>query len=318
MHADEADIDSDLVRSLLRDQFPRWADLPLERVDSGGTVNAIYRLGDELAVRLPLTASGARSLDWEGRWLHRLAPLLPVRIPAVVASGAPARGFGWNWAVHRWIEGETAVEGQLTKPDSLARELAGFVTAMRKVSLPDAPRAYRGVPLATVDKATRAAIGELRLTSEPFDADEALAAWERALAAPPWTGPDCWIHSDLMPSNLLVAGGRLAAVLDFSTAGTGDPACDLIPAWNLLQAHARTVFRGAAGMDDATWARARGWAFSMAVIQLPYYRATNLVISANARHVISEVLGDRNEPLPNAFQSHQAVHHHMKQLHNVR
>lgn len=291
MHADEVYIDGDLVRRLVGGQFPRWADLPVERVASGGTVNAIYRLGDELSVRLPLTASGVGSMDWEGRWLHRLAPLLPVTIPAVVAAGAPALGYPFSWAVHRWIEGETAVEGRLATPGPLARDLAGFVMAMREVSLPDAPRAYRGVPLATADRQTRAAIEELRHTGEPLDAGAALAAWTRALAAQDWSGAPCWVHSDLMPGNLLVAGGRLAAVLDFSTAGTGDPACDLIPAWNLLPADARDIFRDAAGIDDATWTRAQGWALSMALIQLPYYRATNRVISANARYVIGEVLG---------------------------
>lgn len=291
MHADEADIDAELVRRLVCDQFPRWADLAVERIPSGGTVNAIYRLGDELSVRLPFTASGARCVDWEGRWLHRLAPLLPVTTPAVLAAGVPALGYPFAWAVHRWIEGETAVEGRLARPGALARDLAAFITAMRKVRLPEPPRAYRGVPLATVDRQTRAAIEELRLTGEPFDAGAALAAWTRALAAPAWNGAPCWVHSDLMPSNLLVADGRLAGVLDFSAAGTGDPACDLIPAWNLLPAGARGIFRDAVGIDDATWTRAQGWALSMALIQLPYYRATNQVISANARYVISEVLG---------------------------
>lgn len=291
MHADEADIDSDLVQRLLRGQFPHWGDLPLERVASGGTVNAIYRLGGALTVRLPRTASGTRALEWEARWLRRLAPLLPVSIPSVVAIGTPGAGYPWPWAVHRWIEGETAVEGRLASPGLLARDLAEFVVAMREVRLPHAPRAYRGVPLATVDAPARAAIEELRHTSEPFDAGAALAAWERALAAPAWAGDPRWVHSDLMPSNLLVTGGRLAAVLDFSTAGTGDPACDLIPAWNLLPAGARGTFRAVAGLDDATWLRGQGWALSMAVIQLPYYRATNQVISANARHVIAEVLG---------------------------
>lgn len=290
MHADQADITTGLVRGLLRGQFPQWAQLPLERLASGGTVNAIYRLGDGLTVRLPLTAGGTSALEWEARWLHRLAPVLPVTIPAVVATGEPALGYPWPWAVHRWIEGETAVEGRLASPDLLARDLAEFVAAMRQVALPEAPAAYRGGPLATVDRDTRAAIEELRRTSEPFDADAALAAWTRALAAPPWTAAPRWLHSDLMPSNLLVTGGRLAAVLDFSTAGTGDPACDLIPAWNLLPAGARDVFRDAVGTDEAMWTRAQGWALSMAIIQLPYYRATNQVISDNARHVISEVL----------------------------
>lgn len=294
MHAGEADIDADLVRRLLRGQFPRWGDLPLERLASGGTVNAIYRLGDALTVRLPLTASGQEALETEKRWLPRLSSLLPVTIPAVMATGTPAEGYPWAWAVHRWIEGQTPVEGRLTRPELLARDLAGFVVAMRNISLTPGPVAYRGVPLATADRATRTAIEELRRTSEPFDADAALAVWTRALAAPPWTGAGRWLHSDLMPSNLLVTDGRLTAVLDFSTAGIGDPACDLIPAWNLLPSAAREIFAAAAGIDDAAWARGRGWALSMAVIQLPYYRTTNPVISANARHVIGEVLG-RNE-----------------------
>jgi aminoglycoside phosphotransferase (APT) family kinase protein len=295
MHTGEADIDADLVRRLLRGQFPQWSELPLERLASGGTVNAIYRLGAGLTVRLPLTEPGTDALEAEKKWLHRLAPLLPVTIPAVVATGTPAQGYPWSWAVHRWIEGEPAVEGRLTRPDLLARDVAGFVSAMRKVGLTAGPAAYRGVPLATADRATRAAIEALRRTSEPFDADLAVAAWTRALAAPPWTGPACWAHSDLMPSNLLVADGRLTAVLDFSTAGIGDPACDLIPAWNLLPAAARDIFRDAAGIDDAAWARGRGWALSMAVIQLPYYRMTNPIISANARHVIAEVLATERD-----------------------
>jgi aminoglycoside phosphotransferase (APT) family kinase protein len=93
-----------------------------------------------------------------------------------------------------------------------------------------------------------------------------------------------------MPSNLLVTGDRLTAVLDFATVGTGDPACDLIPAWNLLPSPAREIFRDAVAVDEATWSRGRGWALSMAVIQLPYYRDTNPTISANARHVIREVV----------------------------
>lgn len=290
MHADEADIDAGLVRCLLRDQFPQWADLPLEPVASGGTVNAIYRLGHALTVRLPLTAGGSKDIDWEARWLHRLAPLLPVAIPVVVGCGTPAEGYPWAWAVQRWIEGQTPVEGHLASPEPLARDLAQFVTEMRKVSLAGAPAAYRGVRLATVDQQTRAAIDDLRRTGEPFDAGAALAAWNRALAAPPWTGAPRWVHSDLMPGNLLLKDGRLTAVLDFATAGTGDPACDLIPAWNLLPSPARDIFRDETGADDATWTRGWGWALSMAIIQLPYYRTTNMVISANARHVIGEVL----------------------------
>ncbi|MGV9305023.1 aminoglycoside phosphotransferase family protein [Nonomuraea sp. NPDC003727] len=298
MHADELHTDADLVRRLVRGQFPQWAHLPVERLASGGTVNAVYRLGTGFTVRLPLTPGGVRSLEREARWLPELAPVLPVPIPAVAGTGRPAEGFPLPWAVHRWIDGENPVEGRVGEAEAevLARDLAEFVQALHKADLDGGPTAYRGVPLATADAGTRAAIEELRRIDEPFDADAAIAVWNEALAAPVWTGAPRWVHSDLMPSNLLVARGRLAAVLDFAAVGVGDPACDLIPAWNLLPSPARSVFRDALDVDDATWARGRGWALSMAVIQLPYYRATNPVISANARHVIRETLAAAGTP----------------------
>jgi aminoglycoside phosphotransferase (APT) family kinase protein len=289
MHAGEVDTDEELVKRLVRGQFPQWADLPVKRLISGGTVNAVYRLGDALSARLPLTADDVQALDREERWLPRLAPALPVAIPAVVGRGEPAEGYPWAWSVQRWIEGECPIEGRVAEPESLARDLAAFITALRKVDVDGGPIAYRGVPLLNVDAETRAAIEELRYTDEPFDAQAATVAWEQSCAAPPWTGAPCWVHSDLMPSNLLITGGRLTGVLDFATAGVGDPACDLIVAWNLLPVSCSDTFRDAVDVDDATWLRGRGWALSMALIQLPYYRNTNPIISANARHVIREV-----------------------------
>jgi aminoglycoside phosphotransferase (APT) family kinase protein len=292
MHAGQADIDEDLVRRLVRAQFPRWADLPVKQLASGGTVNAVYRLGDALTVRLPLTAGSVQDIAREVRWLPQLAPALPVTIPTVVASGEPGEGYPWPWAVHEWIDGETPVEGRLASPELIAHDLAGFVKALRSATVEGGPAAYRGVPLAGVDQETRQAFEELSHTDEPFDIDLATAVWDDALAAPLWTGPACWLHSDLMPSNLLVSGGKLTAVLDFATVGIGDPACDLIPAWNLLPSAARQVFRDAVQADEAMWRRGRGWALSMAAIQLPYYRTTNPIISGNARYVISEILAE--------------------------
>ncbi|MFH8369600.1 aminoglycoside phosphotransferase family protein [Streptomyces sp. NPDC018031] len=291
MHADETRTDADLVRRLLRTQFPQWADLPITRLASGGTVNAIYRLGEDLTVRLPLRPGGAEGIALEARLLPRLAPLLPLPVPEVVATGVPGEGYPLDWAVHRWLEGRNPVEGDLAEPEAVARDLAGFAVAIRGIDLPGGPPAHRGRPLITEDREMRAAIEALRRTDEPFDADAITAAWEEALAAPRWAGPPCWTHSDLMPGNVLLTGGRVSAVIDFGTVGMGEPATDLIPAWNLLPASARRVYREAVDVDDATWARSRGWALSMAVIQLPYYRTTNPVISANARHVIREILG---------------------------
>jgi aminoglycoside phosphotransferase (APT) family kinase protein len=283
MHADEHTIDTTLVERLVRGQFPRWADLPVTPLASGGTVNAVYRLGDGLTVRLPLTAGGAGDIAKEARVLPALGEL-PVAVPAVVAAGEPAEGYPWPWAVHGWLDGSPALEGR----DAPACELAEFVGALRERPA-DGPPAFRGQPLSTVDTATRRAIEELSRTDEPFDAAAATAAWTAALEAPQWTGAPSWVHADLMPSNLLLRDGRLSGVLDWATAGVGDPACDLIPAWNLLTASGREIFRDRLGADDATWARGRGRALSMAVIQLPYYRHTNPVISANARYVLTEL-----------------------------
>jgi aminoglycoside phosphotransferase (APT) family kinase protein len=292
MHADEVGTDVALVRRLLAGQFPQWAELPVEPFDSPGTVHAIYRLGDHLSVRLPLVEWGSGDVEKEQRWLPRLAPLLPVAIPTVLGKGVPAEGFPWPWSVCRWLDGGNPDAGRLAAADArtgaaLAMDLAGFVGAFRRIELPGGPPAYRGGPLAEQDTGTRAAIAELKGL---IDTDAATAAWDAALRAPEWAGPPVWVHADLMPGNLLVADGRLTGVIDFATAGVGDPACDLIIAWNLLPPRAREEFRARLNPDDATWARGRGKALSMALIQLPYYLDTNPAIAANARHVISAVL----------------------------
>jgi aminoglycoside phosphotransferase (APT) family kinase protein len=148
-----------------------------------------------------------------------------------------------------------------------------------------APASRRGRPLATQDERAREALSEV---------PEATDAWEAALTAPDWDGPPVWLHADLLPGNLLVQGGRLAAAIDFAVAGVGDPACDLIPAWSLLSAEARGDFRIEVGLDDATWDRGRGWALSIGLIALPYYRETNPGFAEVARHLIDEVLKDAN------------------------
>ena len=285
-------IDDDLVRSLIAAQFPQWAELAVQRWPSGGTVNAMYRLGDDLVVRLPLVAGGAKDVAMEQDWLPRLASWLPTDIPDVLGAGQPAEGYPWPWSVYRWLAGEHPKAGALSEPVLLAKDLAEFVAAMRSITLPGAPRAHRGGAVASLDVPTRAAIEQLRgIPEEGVDCDAVAAVWEEALRA---QGRDeqAWLHADLMPGNLLLDGGRLSAVIDFGCTGVGDPACDLFPAWNLLPAEAREVFREALGVDDATWIRGRGRTLSQALIALPYYRTTNPAMAENARHVIRAVLDE--------------------------
>ncbi len=293
MHPGMHPADDDLVRRLIAAQFPQWAGLAVRRWPSGGTVNAMYRLGDDMVVRLPLVQGGAGDVLMEREWLPRLAPRLPARIPEVLGAGEPAQGYQWPWSVYRWLAGEHPEAGALTEPVLLAGDLAAFVAAMRSITLPDAPKAHRGGPVASLDAATRAAIRELRgIPEEGVDCAAVAAVWEQALRAPGWDGPPVWLHADLMPGNLLIDGGRLASVIDFGCVGAGDPACDLFPAWNLLPADAREVFREALAVDDATWIRGRGRTLSQALIALPYYRRTNPAMARNARHVIRAVLGE--------------------------
>ncbi|MFC0431184.1 aminoglycoside phosphotransferase family protein [Kutzneria buriramensis] len=289
MHADEIDIDSGLVRRLLAAQFPHWADLPIERVDSSGTDNAMYRLGSELAVRLPRRQFVADGLRKEQHWPAVLAPQLPVEVPVPVAVGEPDDDFPFPWAVLRWIDGRNPVVGALADPEALALDLAEFVQALRKIDPTGGPAQSRGVPLGSPgrDALTREAISQLH---DDIDTGEALALWDRAITLPEPPGV-FWSHGDLSPGNVLVRDGRLSAVIDFGGVGIGDPTVDLVVAWNLLPADARSVFRAELDVDDDTWERGRAWAMSIALVQLPYYRDTNPGLSANSRHVLSEVLG---------------------------
>lgn len=294
MHADEVHVDAPLVRRLLAAQLPRWSSLPLRRVAGAGTDNAIWRLGDAMCVRLPRIASAAEQVEKLHTWLPRLAPHLPLRIPALLAMGAPGEGYPWPWSVCDWIEGETATLARIGDARRAASDLGYFVAALRAVDATGAPAPgshnfHRGVPLATRDARTRAAIDELR---DALDARAALRAWESALAAPPWDAAPAWIHGDLQEGNLLARDGRLRAVIDFGGLGAGDPACDLMAAWTYLPVEVRDAFRDVAGLDDAAWARGRGWALSFAVIALPYYRSSNPVLARIARRTIDAVLAD--------------------------
>jgi aminoglycoside phosphotransferase (APT) family kinase protein len=289
MHADEVHTDVSLVRRLLDGQFPQWAGLPIAAVRSAGTDNAIYRLGDDMVVRLPRIHWAVGQADREHEWLPRLAPLLPLDIPTPLARGAPAEGYPWSWAVHRWLDGDTATPERIADEYEVATELAQFVDALQRVDTTGAPPSHRGLPLVQQDVAARAALAELH---ETIDTDAALAAWESALATPDWDGPPTWLHGDLQAGNLLAREGRLSAVIDFGCFGVGDPACDFMVAWTYFSADTRDVFRAALPIDDATWARGRGWALSIGLIALPYYTVTNPVLAGIARHAIDEVLAD--------------------------
>jgi aminoglycoside phosphotransferase (APT) family kinase protein len=294
IHPDQIDIDTALVRRLLSAQFPDWADLPLVAVPTAGTENAIYRLGNEMAVRLPYRPVNDDQIDKLEHWLPILAARLPLPIPSVLARGAPTDAYPAAWSIVRWLTGEEATLDRLTNPVLAAGSLAAFVTALRASDATGAPTPgehnfWRGVPLAARDGTTRACIRE---SAGLIDAEAVTRAWDQALLAPAWDGPPAWLHGDLAPDNLLVRGGRLSAVIDWGGLAAGDPATDLLPAWNLFHGASRDAYRNALGADEAAWARGRGLALSISIVALPYYLDTIPVRAQRAHSVIREVLAD--------------------------
>ncbi|MEU3617104.1 aminoglycoside phosphotransferase family protein [Streptomyces sp. NPDC006872] len=293
MRPDEIDLDAPLVSRLVAAQFPQWAGLPVRRLASAGTENAMFRLGTDMVVRLPRYPGAVDSVAHERHWLARLGPRLSVAGPVPLASGEADEDFPWPWSVYRWLDGRNPVAGAVEQPELLAADLGAFVAALRGIEAQGGPANHRGVPLAERDAPTREALGQLQ---GRIDTAAVTALWEEALRAPGRSEPPVWAHGDLSPGNVLVEDGRLTAVIDFGCVGVGDPAVDLIVAWNLLPAPARGVFREAVGADDAEWARGRGWALSISLIQLPYYWDTNPTLAENSRHVIKEILAEAYSP----------------------
>lgn len=287
-------IDEALAAGLLARQFPQWCHLALSSAPSAGTDNAIFRLGDRMAVRLPKIDWAADQPGREHTWLPLFAGRLPLAIPTPIALGAPDLGYPWQWSVCGWLEGDTAIPKRLLDPDDAATALGGFIAALRRIDSNGAPRAgptnhYRGAPLAALDSRVREALAAL---DGRVDVGHATAAWDLALATPPWAEAPVWLHGDLHPQNLLAAEGRLSAVIDFGLMAAGDPATDLTAAWSMFGGTARNAFRAAAEVDDDTWSRGRGWALYTSLVILPYYWDTNPVLVRHALGTVAELLAE--------------------------
>lgn len=265
---------ADVVR-LVETQHPRL--LAPVRLVANGWDNEMFRLGDDLAVRMPRRAAAAHLVEHEQRWLPELAGRLPVPIPAPVAVGVPDAGYPWSWSIVPWFDGVPATEWAPHERDALAIPLG---TALRALHVP-APAAaphnpVRGVPLTERDAAVRE-----RLAGAP----DLIAVWAEGVDAPAWDRAAVWLHGDVHPGNLVAAGGRLVAIIDFGDMCAGDPACDLAIAWSAFTPAGRASFRAALGpgYDEATWTRARAWAASFVVLSLESADPRMRTMAAHAR-----------------------------------
>ncbi|WP_327351386.1 aminoglycoside phosphotransferase family protein [Streptomyces sp. NBC_01304] len=285
-------IDGKLVARLLDAQFPQWAHLPLRLLDPAGSDHVIYRLGETMSVRLPRGDWAAGQARKEETWLPRLAPRLPLAVPLPLGLGTPGFGYPWHWSVARWLDGSTPTLDAPVDTLDAALRLADFLWALQRLApagelAPGPHDDLAGTSLHERDHGTRAAIKDV---AADFDGPALIAVWEEALGAPAWDRPPVWFHGDLHPGNLLAVDGRVSAVIDFGGLGMGDPACDLVIAWTLLTAETRAAFRTALRIDDATWARGRGWALTTGLNAYAHYAATNPRVARNTRHQITQVL----------------------------
>ena len=286
-------IDLRAARRLIDVQFPEYAARQLTSVLSGGTDHTLFRLGEDLSVRFPKREDVASQVEKEQTWLPRLAGL-KVRIPRPVAHGAPGETFPYSWSIYDWCPGEALSIVGACDWSQLAIDLAEFLIQLRCLPITDAPLSgpqnhFRGVALMERNDLTRAAI---RGISNECSETALLACWQDALGAEPHVGAPTWLHGDLQGGNLLIEHGRLSAVIDFGLAGVGDPACDLMVVWSVLTQEARDPFRERLGCDDASWARGRGWALSVATIALDYYRGRNEPLCSISRRTLDAILED--------------------------
>ena len=284
------DINTDLVRRLVDQQFPRWRSFPIQKIEPGGWDHRSFRLGSDLTVRLPSHSTYVAQVAKEQRWLPQLASRLAIAIPTPVAMGLPSDEYPWPWSVYRWIEGETARGAHIANLPRFAADVADFLKALQATDategpLPGSHNFYRGGDLRIYHDETRSAIRSL---GTHIDQAAATAVWQAALHET-WSDIPVWVHGDVASTNLLVQDSRLSAVIDFGCLGIGDPACDLTIAWTFFSGPSREAFRSHLEADAGTWARARGWALWKALITLAD-KSTDVPKRQEARRVLHEVI----------------------------
>jgi aminoglycoside phosphotransferase (APT) family kinase protein len=292
MHEGQLDVTAELVEGLVKEQFPDWSGLAVRAVPSHGTVNAVFRIGDGLAARLPIQPGDAadvrRELEGEAEAARRLHAMSPYPTPEPVAIGEPTAGYPLPWAVQTWVDGTIAYDADVAGSSAFAEDLARFVLALR--AQPTEGRVFtgpwRGGLLTSQDEWVADCLERSR---GMIDVDALTKLWAD-LRTTPRTEPDAWTHRDLMPGNLLAENGRLAGVIDVGMFTVSDPAMDLQPAWNLFDPTARAAFRTALGSDEDEWRRGMGWSFAQAIGCLWYYVDTNPVMSRTAHHTLTALL----------------------------
>ncbi|MFF1301563.1 aminoglycoside phosphotransferase family protein [Streptomyces sp. NPDC058307] len=292
MHDDQVDVTPEIVAVLIQEQFPRWSGKAIRLVPSAGTVNAIFRIGDDLSARFPLrladAAEALEALEKEAEASAELVKVSPVPVPEPVALGGPGAGYPMPWSVQTWLPGTVASDADPSGSDAFAEDLAAFIAALRDVDT--GGRLFsgdnRGGVLAHHDDWMAKCFEE---SEGLLDLPPLRQVWSRFRELPR-TGADVMSHGDLIPGNVLVAGDRLSGVLDTGGFGPADPALDLVSAWHLLQPGPREVLRRTLACDDLEWERGKAWAFEQALGVVWYYVESNPTMSRMGRRTLDRIL----------------------------
>jgi aminoglycoside phosphotransferase (APT) family kinase protein len=291
-------LDSELVKKLIIEQYPEFAHLPIQAVANQGHDNRTFHLGEEMLVRLPSAEDYAEQPNKEQKWLPFLAKHISVPIPAPILIGKASQHYPWNWAIYNWLEGESANTVEFTDVElaQLAISLANFLKELQQIDISNAPLAglhnfHRGAHVSVYDEEARSNIKEL---NGIIDQERATSIWQRAINTK-WERAYLWVHGDFASSNILVQDQKLAAVIDFGCMAVGDPACDLVIAYTFLNKESRAIFKEHIGLDQDTWYRARGWALWKACFELVAIKDKSSPAAKQQLDLINEITLEHDE-----------------------
>ncbi|NUW36753.1 aminoglycoside phosphotransferase family protein [Nonomuraea sp. SMC257] len=302
MHADQLTVTPETVRALVEEQFPQWRGLPVRSVASQGTVNAIFRVGDDLAARFPLqpanTESIRRRLETEAEAARELAGRTRYPTPEPVALGEPGAGYPLPWSVQTWLPGVVAFDEDPGESVAFAHDLADLIGDLRAIGTRG--RTFsgdgRGGELRTHDAWVETCLGHtedlLRAGRLHLDVGRLRDLWAKLRSLPRDAAGDVMTHGDLIPGNVLVSAGRLSGILDVGGFGPADPALDLVSAWHLLETGPRQALRERLGCDDVEWERGKAWALQQAMGAVWYYLDSNPAMSRMGRRTLERILAD--------------------------
>jgi aminoglycoside phosphotransferase (APT) family kinase protein len=295
MHPGQLSVSPATVRTLVAEQFPQWQHLHIHAVASPGTVNTIFRIGDELVARFPLmpddVAAAQERLQHEAAAAEELIGHTPFATPRPIAIGEPGAGYPLPWSVNSWLPGQPATADDVSESDSFTMDLGQFINAVRAIDTRG--RTFdgngRGGDLFSHDEWMQECLAH---SEGLLDVATLRAIWAEMRDLPRGDTPDVMNHGDLIPPNILVANGRLAGVLDVGGLGASDPALDLVSAWHLLDTERRQRLRDYLACDDAEWQRGRAWAFEQALGAVWYYVDSSPTMSAGCRRTLERIVTD--------------------------